>query len=588
MRNYEEIEEKTNLGNDDTILVNGNERTRMGRVKDYVKPAAATDDADGLMTAEDKKKLDGIAANANNYTLPDADENTVGGVKLSAKPAVVPDSRIYAVYNDTDGSIKVCVPWQNTTYRVVSTTADGLMTKEDKVKLDNLYPQIVDTENPANAGEVFNSYDPEDENANVASGVRSHAEGIKNKAMGSNAHAEGSGNIAQGNSSHAEGLNTTANAHISHTEGWYTVTSNQYEHAQGLWNVSNTGDTDAYKTIHSIGIGENNNRKNAQEVMVNGDHYIIGVGGYDGTNPSEAQTLQQVVQPKGGIYRPLYEAMGATYNEETGLYSLSGLDDLTEEQIVISFADSVNQIGDGNWYYRSKRVRTYFPTQFRQRISNSYVLCNLLESIQITMDKSVSPTSIVGFCMYNPKLHTILDTINVEFVTASIDIGANCPLLQNINLRKVHQNVVIDSSPVLSLDSVSYMVTYATNTAAITVQVHPDVYAKLTDSTNTEWYAVNTTAQAKNISFATTEATAANAVMLMSEPAMDTVTTGDVTELRAPAGYYITQADEPDMRMYYTRKVLVDSDSIDNYRLADTAEYEAWIEEKQEEINKYL
>ena len=36
-----------------------------------------------------------------------------------------------------------------------------------------------------------------------------------------------------------------------------------------------------------------------------------------------------------------------------------------------------------------------------------------------------------------------------------------------------------------------------------TITVHPDVYAKLTDETNTEWHALLALAAEKNITFAT-------------------------------------------------------------------------------------
>jgi len=41
----------------------------------------ATQSTSGLMSATDKKKLDGIAANANKYTLPNASSSAIGGVK---------------------------------------------------------------------------------------------------------------------------------------------------------------------------------------------------------------------------------------------------------------------------------------------------------------------------------------------------------------------------------------------------------------------------------------------------------------------------------------------------------------------------
>jgi hypothetical protein len=42
----------------------------------------ATTSAAGLMSSADKTKLDGVAASANNYTLPTASANTLGGIKI--------------------------------------------------------------------------------------------------------------------------------------------------------------------------------------------------------------------------------------------------------------------------------------------------------------------------------------------------------------------------------------------------------------------------------------------------------------------------------------------------------------------------
>lgn len=50
-------------------------------------PGKATTAADGLMSKEDKAKLDGVAANANAYVLPAATTSTLGGVKQVAHVA---------------------------------------------------------------------------------------------------------------------------------------------------------------------------------------------------------------------------------------------------------------------------------------------------------------------------------------------------------------------------------------------------------------------------------------------------------------------------------------------------------------------
>ena len=44
----------------------------------------ATSDVNGLMTSTDKTKLDGIAENANNYSLPSATDATLGGVRVGS------------------------------------------------------------------------------------------------------------------------------------------------------------------------------------------------------------------------------------------------------------------------------------------------------------------------------------------------------------------------------------------------------------------------------------------------------------------------------------------------------------------------
>ena len=47
-------------------------------------PGKASTSADGLMSKDDKAKLDGVASGANNYTLPAANTTTIGGVKQAA------------------------------------------------------------------------------------------------------------------------------------------------------------------------------------------------------------------------------------------------------------------------------------------------------------------------------------------------------------------------------------------------------------------------------------------------------------------------------------------------------------------------
>ena len=120
-------------------------------------------------------------------------------------------------------------------YSVVTSISNGLMSSDDKSKLDmfgNGYvtagfvpePGFTDTLGECATCEGFNT---------TASGNCSHAEGLETKATGNWSHAEGSGTKAIGVCSHAEGSNTTASEASSHAEGTNTTASGSYSHAEG-------------------------------------------------------------------------------------------------------------------------------------------------------------------------------------------------------------------------------------------------------------------------------------------------------------------------------------------------------------------
>lgn len=90
----------------------------------------------GVMTASDKSKLDGIANNANNYSLPTASSTIKGGITLGYPQS----DKNYPVALDSNGKAYVNVPWTdtNTTYSLATSTKDGLMEASDKAKLDGI------------------------------------------------------------------------------------------------------------------------------------------------------------------------------------------------------------------------------------------------------------------------------------------------------------------------------------------------------------------------------------------------------------------------------------------------------------------
>lgn len=86
--------------------------TGTGSPISFTLPAASA--RAGLMTAANKTKLDGIANNANNYSLPTASSTTKGGITLGYSQS----GKNYPVALDGNGKAYVNVPWTdtNTTY----------------------------------------------------------------------------------------------------------------------------------------------------------------------------------------------------------------------------------------------------------------------------------------------------------------------------------------------------------------------------------------------------------------------------------------------------------------------------------------
>lgn len=72
-----------------------------------IKPA--TSSVSGLMSTGDKAKLDGIAANANNYTLPIATNKVLGGIKIGAGLSTNSDGTVSVASNIEAGSVE----WNN-------------------------------------------------------------------------------------------------------------------------------------------------------------------------------------------------------------------------------------------------------------------------------------------------------------------------------------------------------------------------------------------------------------------------------------------------------------------------------------------
>ena len=99
----------------------------------------ASQSANGLMSAADKKKLDGIANGANNFTysLPTASATVLGGVKTGSNITNTGGMLSLTKANVTS-ALGYTPPTTNTTYGNATTSSSGLMSSSDKSKLNGI------------------------------------------------------------------------------------------------------------------------------------------------------------------------------------------------------------------------------------------------------------------------------------------------------------------------------------------------------------------------------------------------------------------------------------------------------------------
>lgn len=210
--------------------------------------------------------------------------------------------------------------------------------------------------------------------------------------------------------------------------------------------------------------------------------------------------------------RALYVAAGAVYNEKTGFYELNGLTDITEEQMKVIYVQTnhMNYIENMNDVFSNLNFRTNLGfKQIRGTNNRTFNLKNAfrenknLEVLKLgnsTNDNWVMKCSdMQDFVTYCSNLKEIIGYIECPVVVNFL----YTPLLEEIRFKNIVRNFGIKDSPLISLESLQYLITNAANTSPITVTVHADVYAKIQDEGQVDWHALIETAAAKQITFAT-------------------------------------------------------------------------------------
>lgn len=205
-----------------------------------------------------------------------------------------------------------------------------------------------------------------------------------------------------------------------------------------------------------------------------------------------------------GTLRDLYISAGAVYNEATGFYELNGLTDITEEEMRTIYTQWQKDVGTAahntGWLSLPPNMRTNLPSLYRANLisalSNSIggtsveVLCITDQSNDTRVMYVASTQAVAQGDM--PKLRRVIgiwrynDNNPSNFNFSYGQPFQNCPLLEEIRMKRINKSHTFAVSPNLSKESVLYMITNANPPSgaaagSITITLHPTAYARLKD-----------------------------------------------------------------------------------------------------------
>ena len=208
--------------------------------------------------------------------------------------------------------------------------------------------------------------------------------------------------------------------------------------------------------------------------------------------PTNTQLTEKIDEAKLALFIDQWNAacgIYGKYNADTGYFELNGLVDITYKEAVLIYANRRKVSLENFGFYAQYKGRTNLMPwvdngHFNYSLGMEYMFsnCTNMEVARVNTDDRhvVTPTSMFRMFIYCGKLRKVLGVLNVTATTQIQQAFEGCAQLQEVQIRGLKIDLSLSDSPLLSLDSLSYLVAHSAASKPITVTVHPEVYAKLT------------------------------------------------------------------------------------------------------------
>lgn len=235
------------------------------------------------------------------------------------------------------------------------------------------------------------------------------------------------------------------------------------------------------------------------------------------TDAEKTAWNQACGQSSGSPLHDLFIAAGAVWDDSTKSWTVGTYTGLDNEQMAAVYAQTNNALCSDRWsmVLQKRTAPVNLPPTILAFALDSYIsLENATEAFRESLFEEINlvplssnsyihfPDNTTGVFMRCSQLRRI-NGIMIPGNGLITRWFTQCYALEKFDLYNLQSPLVLSSCSNITRDTLYNLVDRALRGSGITITVHADVYAKLTDSANASWYAINTLAMSKKISFAT-------------------------------------------------------------------------------------
>lgn len=225
---------------------------------------------------------------------------------------------------------------------------------------------------------------------------------------------------------------------------------------------------------------------------------------------ADTEAQEAIAKAETQSFDRQWEAIGGTVTVPGKSYEINGGTGTFDDAVKAMSYFTERPRADLSWLCFGKSLKLLptiiVPNTARVNLSRAFASTYGLDKVVIRStytDGSISVSDM--FAAFNSSSVKELDCVLDVSAAKSLSTAFPYSKIEEIRLKRLNDNISFPHSKNISLASLQYLVENAANgDKGITLTVHPDVFAKLTDESNTEWHAVAVAALAKNITIATT------------------------------------------------------------------------------------